>query len=423
MSAIDRIEISPRASTLAEILAPAAVGFPTLHRRYGSLLELVRRLIGVVPNCDRYLEIWPVAFRSYNVMVPNLLNLPFFLWGAGAPKTPVGLAMYVSSRVASCMYCSAHTASFALRRGAAETKVADPRAVALTEAERAAVAVAEAISRVPAGPVDAERDGLHGALSRGDAEWVVLAVAMMGFLNKAMDALGVELEATTVDEVRPLIERSGWSAGRHRVVPTEGVAAPSRADDLALKLGLIRLLPSALALDRRWTAGVPSRWPAVGDFLRARTGYDFPVLRHLTHARAIRAIATMLRDNCAPGESHLGLEVKHRAALVYATVVGDDALAGAARVLARGAGAGDLDAVARFGAEPAEFDDDGAVERAERAHGAALVLAKAASHSPARISPRVVEGSRVLAAEGVVELVSWLSVLQLIHRLGSFYGR
>jgi hypothetical protein len=145
-------------------------------------------------------------------------------------------------------------------------------------------------------------------------------------------------------------------------------------------------------------------------------------LRHLTHARAIRAIATMLRDNCAPGESHLGLDVKHRAALVYATVVEDDALAGAARVLARGAGAGDLGAVARFGAEPAEFDDDDAVERAERARGAALVLAKAASHSPARISPRVVEGSRVLPAEGVVELISWLSVLQLIHRLGSFYA-
>jgi hypothetical protein len=46
-----------------------------LHERYGPLLELVRRLIGVVPNCDSYLEIWPTGFRSYNVIVPNLLNL------------------------------------------------------------------------------------------------------------------------------------------------------------------------------------------------------------------------------------------------------------------------------------------------------------------------------------------------------------
>jgi len=410
------------ATNLVQVLAPAAVEFPALHHRYGPLLELVRRLIGVVPNCDRYLEIWPIAFRSYNVMVPNLLNLPFFLWGVGAPKTPVGLAMYASSRAASCMYCSAHTASFAIRRGAAESTVAECGAGApTTEAERAAVAVAEAISFVPARLTDAERDALLRTLSRGDAEWVMLAVAMMGFLNKMMDALGVELEAATVDEVQPLIGPSGWSAGRHRVVPTEGGAAPARADNLALKLGLIRFLPSALALDRRWTAGVPSRWPAVGEFLRAHTGHDFPVIRHLTHTRAIRAIATMLRDNCAPARSRIGLDVKHSAGLVYATVVEDDALSHEARILARHAGARDPDAVARFAVEPIDFDDDDAVERARAAHGPALVLAKAASYSPARISPRVVEGSRALGAEGVLELVTWLSVLQLLHRLASFY--
>jgi hypothetical protein len=54
MSEIDRSEASTRASTLAQILAPAAVDFSTLQRRYGPLLGLVRRLIGVVPNCDRY---------------------------------------------------------------------------------------------------------------------------------------------------------------------------------------------------------------------------------------------------------------------------------------------------------------------------------------------------------------------------------
>ena len=323
----DRMSHPAPATTLAQVLAPAAVEFPTLHHRHRALLELVRRLLGVVPNCDPYLEIWPTAFRTYNVMVPNLLNLPFFLWGIGAPKTPVGLAMYASSRAASCMYCSAHTASFALRRGAAESKVAERGRGAATEAERAAVAVAEAISLVPARLTDAERDALLRSLSRGDAEWVVLAVAMMGFLNKTMDALGVELEAATVDEVGPLIGRSGWSAGRHRIVPTPGGAVPARADGLALKLGLMRFLPSALALDRRWTAGVPSRWPAVGEYLSAHTGHDFPVLRHLTHRRATRAIATMLRDNGAPSRSHIGLDVKHRAGLVYATVVEDDGLA------------------------------------------------------------------------------------------------
>lgn len=95
-----------------------AVPVETLHARYGALLELVRRLLEMVPSCDSYLEIWPPAFRTCNVMVPNLLNLPFMMWGMGAPRATVGLAMYASSRMAGCAYCSAHVCTFALRRGA-----------------------------------------------------------------------------------------------------------------------------------------------------------------------------------------------------------------------------------------------------------------------------------------------------------------
>jgi hypothetical protein len=131
---------------LVELLEKDAVPFETLHARYGSLLELVRRLIGVVPNCDPYLEIWPTAFRTYNVMVPNLLNLPFLVWGLGAPRSPLGLALYVSSRTAGCPYCSAHTCSFALRRGATVEEVASALDGdrTLTVADRAAVRVARA---------------------------------------------------------------------------------------------------------------------------------------------------------------------------------------------------------------------------------------------------------------------------------------
>ena len=105
--------------SLAALLADDRVSWQTLQQRYGPLLELVEVLIGVVPNCDRYLEIWEPAFRTYNVMVPNFLNLPASVLGlGGAPADLVGLGMYVSSRAAECPYCSAHTCSFTLRRGA-----------------------------------------------------------------------------------------------------------------------------------------------------------------------------------------------------------------------------------------------------------------------------------------------------------------
>jgi hypothetical protein len=60
---------------LVSLLKQDADSMTTLQERYGPMLELVRTFIGVVPNCDGYLEIWPPAFRTYNLMVPNFLNL------------------------------------------------------------------------------------------------------------------------------------------------------------------------------------------------------------------------------------------------------------------------------------------------------------------------------------------------------------
>jgi hypothetical protein len=122
----DRVVDRPSSveDTLVPLLRDHKVPWETLEERHRAMLELVRLLLGVVPNCDQYLEIWPPAFRTYNVMVPNLLNLPFSVLGiGGAPAHVVGMSMYVASRTAQCPYCSAHTCSFALRRGASPKKM------------------------------------------------------------------------------------------------------------------------------------------------------------------------------------------------------------------------------------------------------------------------------------------------------------
>ena len=60
------MERDGRDATLVPLLREEMVAWETLEERYGGLLELVEVLLGVVPNCDRYLEIWPPAFRSYD---------------------------------------------------------------------------------------------------------------------------------------------------------------------------------------------------------------------------------------------------------------------------------------------------------------------------------------------------------------------
>lgn len=379
--------------SLTKLLDQDAVPIETLTHRYGALLELVRKLLGIVPNCDPYLEIWPPAFRSYNVMVPNLLNLPFLVWGFGAPRASVGLAMYVSSRTAGCMYCSAHACTFALRRGANVDEVASaledhPR---LSDADRAAVRAARAMASVPAAVDEDVRADLLGHFSPRDAEWIVLSIAMMGWLNKAMDAIGVPLEAPTVGEVTNVISQSGWTPGKH-LNGTLPAGHPPDADSLATRLSLIRYAPRAIALDKRWTRDVPDRWPEVGRYLEQHTGHDFPVLSRLQNRRAVRAIATMIRDNLT--ETVVGRDEKLAAGLIYATAVESDGLEAGLRAI---------------GAK--QLPDSPVLE-----------LARAVAPSPAQVDDAVVESARAIPAAGVIEVVSFVALLQLLHRLSSFFA-
>mgnify|MGYP001824366312 CR=1 FL=1 len=173
------------AATLAQELQPAAVDFDQLHRDYKPMLNVVREIIGVIPNCDPYLEIWPTGFKTYNLLVPNLLYLPMSLLGKGPPKEITGLAMYIASRTAGCMYCSAHTCSFALRRGASKALMTGE----YTEVEAAVASVAKAMASVPADLKLHQLEELERHMSRHDVEWLVLAVSLMGFLNKFMDSM------------------------------------------------------------------------------------------------------------------------------------------------------------------------------------------------------------------------------------------
>ncbi len=379
---------------IADLLAKEVVPFEVLHERYASVMALVKTMIGVEPNCDQYLEIWPTAFRTYNVLVPNLLNMPFLIWGLGAPRAAVGLGMYVSSRAAGCPYCSAHACSFALRRGASSDHVTaaledetrlDPRM-------RAVVRVARGLGRAEARLEDGDAAELVRQLGAGPAEWIVLAIALMGWLNKAMNGLGIPLEPATAAEVNALISPSGWSPGKH-MKEAPGSAHAPRADSLWTKMSIVRHAPSAISLDKQWTAGVPTKPAAIAAYLREHTGHDFPVLTRLRHLRAIRAIATAIRDNFSDANSVIGRPHKLAAGLVYAEAVGAHGVATDLRAL---------------GATPIEGSPIAA-------------LARGLASSPTAIDDTVTESCRAIPATGIVEVVTFVALLQLLHRLHGFY--
>jgi alkylhydroperoxidase family enzyme len=359
-------------------------------------------------------------------MVPNLLNLPFSVFGFGAaPADLMGLGMYVASRTAECPYCSAHTCSFALRRGASPEKVAQALvggSGTFSPRELATIAVARSLGRIPCELTDAERNALQQHLGPDAAEWVVCGVVMMGFLNKFMDAIGVELESSTFAETRALMgaEWAPGKAGRDLDRSLGPAPAPS-ADSLWTKARIVPLAPAALRLDREWQQGVPDSWPAVGGWLRERTGHEFPVLSRLRAKRVVRAVATMLRDNLDPTTSVIGLEAKILAGAIFAAVIEDESLLAEIRLLAvrQHIPPESLDVAVQYGRAAGDLPP-----AIDHRTATLLRLARAASPSPARIDAAVVAECREnqLSSAGVVELITWLAVLQMMHRLTSYFA-
>ena len=115
------------------------------------------------------------------------------------------------------------------------------------------------------------------------------------------------------------------------------------------------------------------------------------MLANLRHKRAARAIATMLRDNL--GETVVGRDRNLSAGLVYAEAVGASAIAADLRA----AGATRL--------------PDSPIE----------ILARAVAPSPTAVEAATVEMSKAIPAAGIVEIVTFIALLQLLHRLHGFY--
>ena len=402
--------------TLAAAVAEDRVSFDELHQRYHPVLEMVRTLIGVVPNCDPYLEIWQPGFRTYNLIVPNFLNLPAALAGRGAPKDLVGLGMYVSSRAAGCNYCSAHTCSFALRRGSSQAAVTGE---ARTEVEAAVVAAAEGLSTVPHTYTPELEAELARHLKPGEAEWVVMGVAMMGFLNKFMDAMGVELEQGAVDDVADLIEPTGWSVGQHGWANGEDEMRPAAdadgptADSLVTAFPVLRNALGAVKLDREWHDDTPKN-PAEARALVAEAGFDEPLLETLRHGKPRRALAAVLRHNLDPSQSAVGVGTKALSGLVFATEVDSQHLAEQSRALAEHR---DVDPSLIQAA--ADYDPAGPLpEVVDERTAAVLRMVSEFSPSPSRLTEDTVTlADNKLTSAEIVELAVWVSVCQLIHRL------
>ncbi len=403
-------------AVLAEMMVEERVPVPVLHERYSSVINMVEALIGVVPNCNPYFEIWPPAFRIFNLIVPNFLDLPNLLFGRGAPKDMVGLALYASARAASCRYCTAHGCAFAMRRNARLEAISGE---ARTPREAAVVDFAEALSADPAYFDHSQLQNMRNHFRENDIKAIALGVAMEGFLNKFMDTIGVELEEETIAEVTPVISESQWAVGKHGWALDANVAASSQApqkDGLRRYLSLLPHVRGAGQLDKSFKAGVPDHPAEARKLIADSYHFDEPLIERLPTRKAQIALAAVLRQCLEPTQSAIGTKVKSVAGLVYSRYVDNNHLLTQNWKMAREAGITD---------EMIDFILEGKYPESEvePALFALLQFASQIAPSPTQISEQTLEQlTQQFRADEIIEIVVWVSVLQLLQRLSLFYA-
>jgi uncharacterized peroxidase-related enzyme len=129
------------------------------------------------------------------------------------------LVMYISSRAAGCMYCTAHCAGLSLKYGLPMEKVQNIQEYkthpSFSDAERAALTVADKANKIPNAVTDEDFEELRKYYGDEAIAEIVSQIALMSFYNKWNDTVATTLEKPPFDMASSSL--SWWSAGKHAV--------------------------------------------------------------------------------------------------------------------------------------------------------------------------------------------------------------
>jgi alkylhydroperoxidase family enzyme len=127
---------------------------------------------------------------------------------------------YISSNVAGCRYCQAHTIRAAERYGAEVEQLQNiwefRTHSAFSEAERAALEFAWVSSMVPNAVDDTIAENLRKYWDEGEIVEILGVVALFGYLNRWNDSMSTEIEDGAVESGDKFQKDKGWFTGKHR---------------------------------------------------------------------------------------------------------------------------------------------------------------------------------------------------------------
>ena len=171
--------------------------------------------LGFVPNSFFVMARSPGMLRAFSRLSREVIGVP--------GKAPLGLKRmlaYMASRSAGCQYCSAHTASAAVEIDGVEADKIEAifeyeTSPLFTEAERAALCMAQSAGAVPNAVTDEDMDARKRHFDEDQIVELVGVVCLFGWLNRWNDTMATPLEDRPVAFGERHLAQSGWDPSKH----------------------------------------------------------------------------------------------------------------------------------------------------------------------------------------------------------------
>ncbi len=173
------------------------------------------KALGFVPNSFFTLARRPETARAFSRLSREVIGVP-----GKVPLALKRLVAHVASMSAGCQYCAAHSAeSAASMDGVPPEKVAAAfdyeRSPLFSDAERAALALAQAAGVQPNAVTDADMEEMKKHFDEDQIVELVTVICLFGWLNRFNDTMATELESRPRSFAEANLTPAGWHVGKH----------------------------------------------------------------------------------------------------------------------------------------------------------------------------------------------------------------
>jgi uncharacterized peroxidase-related enzyme len=178
-------------------------------------LAMATAVMGFEPNSLKLMAHRPEIMRGF-------LALSLSIMGPDAKLAPALRQMiaFIASAAAGCSYCQAHTAHGAAHGGVAQEKIDAlwlyETSPLFSDAERAALSLAQAAGQVPNRAEQSHFDALAAHYSPAEQTEIVAIISLFGFLNRWNDTLATPLEDAPLSYGETHLAQNGWKPERHK---------------------------------------------------------------------------------------------------------------------------------------------------------------------------------------------------------------